>query len=312
VFVLSDDGNLFLEAGPWSVGNVPPANRQSVDSDVLVKPYPPVVTPTPWTGSANAVLTNQCQALGDVTVTLVVSEDLVTEGNGGFSLQLNSYPMPGVTSVGVALNWIQFTLYVSNDTATFQWQAWSLGTEAWPQGQPVGTTNPSQPVPGFSQPNALITSVPSNQLPKGSSLTIALKADPSSHGITQATFTVQLPGAQPQSVPVSFPASIPYKLVGGGSGTVNAQFPISGFQVDLVGPGNSSNATFTSGAGVLNYSVPAGGRLSVQSGGVGSACGQYSGATTGETSNIAYGVVSPPIASPGGAEITLGQWFGLA
>ena len=47
-------------------------------------------------------------------MTLAVTEDLVTDDNGGFSLQLNAYPMPGVTSVGLTLNWIQFTLYVSN------------------------------------------------------------------------------------------------------------------------------------------------------------------------------------------------------
>jgi hypothetical protein len=246
---------------------------------------------TTWSSGTNAVLTDQCQALSDVTVSLAVTEDLVTDDNGGFSLQLNAYPMPGVTSVGLTLNWIQFTLYVSNtygnNTAAFQWQAWSLGATAFPPGYtvPPGTTNPNQPVPPFPQPSPHITNVPSNQLPKGSSLTIALKTDPSSHGVTAATFTVQLAGAAAQSVTLDFPATNP-----------NAQFPIGGFQVDLVGPGNLSNATFTSGAGELTYSVPLGSSLSVQNGSVGTACGQYAGAVTGETSNVVYDAVSSPIA----------------
>lgn len=235
-----------------------------------------------WFSGTNAVLTDQCQALGDVTVNLAVTEDLVTEGNDGFSLQLNAYPMPGATSVGLALNWIQFTIYVSNtygsNTAAFQWQAWALGATQWPEGQPPGTTNPNQPVPPFHQPNPQITNVPSNQLLKGSSLTIALTTDPSSHGVTAAKFSVQLAGATERSVTLTFPG--------------DAQFPIGGFQVNLVGPGNLAQALFTSGAGELTYSVSPG-SLSVQNGGVGTACGQYPGALTGETSNVVYDAVTP-------------------
>jgi hypothetical protein len=237
-----------------------------------------------WSSGNNAVLIDQCKPLGDVTVTLLVTKDLVTVDDAGFSLQLNAYPMPGVTSIGIGLNWIQFTLYVSNtygpNTGAFQWQAWALGATSWPPGYsvPPGSTNPNQPVPPFTQPNAIFASVPSNQLPKGSSLSIELKTDPKSHGVTAATFIVQLVGAAPQSVTVPFPAANP-----------NAQFPIGGFQVDLVGPGNLSNAKFTSGEGEITYSVPSGSSLSVQNGGVGSGCGQYAGAITGESSNVVYG-----------------------
>ena len=55
----------------------------------------------------------------------------------------------------------------------------------------------------------------------------------------------------------------------GNSAPVDAQFPIGGFQVNVFGPDNDSNATFTSGAGELAYSVPLGSSLSVQNGGVG-------------------------------------------
>src|SRR5271156_5369140 len=122
---------------------------------------------TLWSSGTNAVLTDQCQALGNFGVILNVSQDLVT-ADDGFSLQLNCSPMPGVSVLGLPLNWIQFSLYVSNvfgnNTAAFQWQAWSLGATGFPQGQPQGTTQPQQPVPPFNQPPAVITNLPSNRL----------------------------------------------------------------------------------------------------------------------------------------------------
>ncbi len=269
-----------------------------------------------WSSNNNAVLTDQCRALGNFGVGLGVLEDLVTADDRGFSLQLNCYPMPGVSVVGLPLNWIQFTLYVSNvygnNTAAFQWQAWSLGATGFPQGQPQGTTQPLQPVPPFNQPPAVITNVPSNRLPKGSNLSINLETDPSSHGVTRATFTVELAGAEAQSVTLDFPASIPFNFTTGSPGVpVDAQFPIGGFQVNLVGPGCLSNAAFTSGAGWLFYTVDAGSSLlSVQNGGVGTACGQFAGAVTGETSNILY---DPEVGSATTefGEVTQSQSFGL-
>ena len=106
----------------------------------------------------------------------------------------------------------------------------------------------------------------------------------------------------------------------GGPGTpVNAQFPIAGFQVNLVGPGGSTTATFTSGAGELSYSVSSGSNLSAQNGGVGAECGQYEGAITGENSNVLYGDITPssgstvtqtlnvPVAAPA-IPTTGGRW----
>lgn len=240
-------------------------------------------------GSQNYELVGtNCQNIQALTVILDVSEDLVTSQNGGFSLQLNTLPPPGVTSVGLTLNWIQFTLYVSNNygnnTAAFQWQAWANGATTWPEGQPPGTTSPTQPVPPFPQPPAFITNVPSNKLPAGSSLTIALTTDESPpYGVTAATFTVQLAGLPAQSVPLPFP---PY-----------AQFPIAAFEVDLVGPGQLSTATFTSGAGQLTYSL-SGGEVCAQPPGTTGACAfQYY--ETGEKSNASYGPIIPNCGSGG-------------
>ena len=271
-----------------------------------------------WSSGNNAVFTNQCRALGDVTVTLDVTEDLTTADDKGFSLQLNAYPMPGVNVMGLPLNWLQYVIYVSNvygnNTAAYQWQAWSIGSTQWPEGDPSVPANANQPAVGIVQPqNNVITKVPSNRLPKGSTLTIALTTDPSSHGITAMKFSVGLPGAQEESITVDFPASVPFTFASGKpSSSYNAQFPISGFQVNIVGPGNDSQTMFSSGTGVLNYSVPAGGTLDVQPGYVGTACGQYAGSLTGESSNIEYAsFVTPPIASPGGAWLSRDQQFGL-
>jgi hypothetical protein len=250
--------------------------------------------PPRWSSGNNAVLTDNCQALDDVTVSLEVSQDLVTAGNSGFALQLNAYPMPGVTVVGnKTLNWIQFILFVSNNQATWNWQAWCLGRTDPEPTDPQGTSDPQQVVPPFpNPPSQLITpSVPSNQLLNGSSLIIALTTDPS-HAITAATFTVELAGAAPQSATLNFPASIPFKDRQGNPGVVDAQFPIGGFQVNLVDSRTGSKVTFNSGAGQLTYSVPLGRSLSVQNGGVGAACGQFPGANTGEQSNIVYHDVS--------------------
>jgi hypothetical protein len=128
-----------------------------------------------WSSNTNAVFTDQCQPLGDVTVNLAVTEDLVTYGDGGFSLQPNAYPMPGVTCAGLKKDWIQFSRYADqydglpNNTAAFQWQAWALEATAWSGGGPQGRrAGPTQPVPNFTQPDPLITSVANNRLPKGS------------------------------------------------------------------------------------------------------------------------------------------------
>jgi hypothetical protein len=42
--------------------------------------------------SNNAIVFNNCQSLQNLIVTLQVNWNLVTDGNNGFSLQLNCYP----------------------------------------------------------------------------------------------------------------------------------------------------------------------------------------------------------------------------
>jgi hypothetical protein len=75
--------------------------------------------------SNNAVLVNNCQNLQNLTVTLNVTEDLVTLGNTRFSLQLNCYPQIGSKAPNFtpetgdsSLTWFQYVVIVENSQVT--------------------------------------------------------------------------------------------------------------------------------------------------------------------------------------------------
>jgi hypothetical protein len=284
--------------------------------------------PASGSSGTNAVLVDvqqDCRPLGDIEVSLLVSEDLVTANDVGFSLQLNAYPTPGINPLGTnplhsgtkTLNWIQYTINVGfiSNKASFQWQAWCLGRTDNEPTDPARTSDPQQIVPPFDQPDrpeGVFRDVPNNRLPNGSAMIIRLTTDPSSHAVTQATFGVNVGGADFQSVTVPLQAQIDYldSETPPQPGVATAQFPITGFQVNLVGPSNLSDAPFTSGAGQLVCVQDGASRLlAVQNGGVGSACGQYKGAVTGETSNILYGPVTQGAVEPSGEGLF--QSFGL-
>jgi hypothetical protein len=209
----------------------------------------------------NAVLVNNCKSLQNLTVTFWVTEDLVTSGNNGFSLQLNCYPQtnPQATHEGTPLNWIQYVIAVVNNSLEWGIQYWS---------QPKGF--------GYSpSPNYVsFGSAPSNQVPAGSVMRIALVTD-SSDNVTHVTFSVTDPKGKVSSHTFALPS--------------NALCAIYGFQVDLVGPPTGTHScNFTSGAGTLTYAVGPSGTLAVQTTNTCSS-GQPS---TSETSNSKYGSVS--------------------
>ncbi len=84
-------------------------------------------------------MVNGCQNLLNLTVTLQVTEDLVTWGNKGFSLQLNSYPQPGQTCQGEPLDWFQYIIYVLDGQLSWEIQYWANAksysdTMRWPPG----------------------------------------------------------------------------------------------------------------------------------------------------------------------------------
>jgi hypothetical protein len=228
----------------------------------------------------NATLVDNCQNLQNLTVTLQVTQDLITLGNTGFSLQLNCYPQPASQSQGQTLNWFQYIIYVGgpiNSQLGWEIQYWSIGApSAWPTGytpNPPNTTPwlPVLPNDYFIQP---FGSAPSNQIPAGSVMQIQLATD-SNGNVTTATFSVTDASGNVSSFPFTFPAG--------------AVYPIYGFQVDVVGPGGGSACTFTSGAGTLAYSVSPG-ALSVQ--GASTNCGGPQPGT-GESSNVVYGDLTP-------------------
>ncbi len=77
-----------------------------------------------FSGASNIKFSASCQSLQGLTVTLQVTEDLVTLADSGFSLQLNCYPQPGqipqgqdlpVSDVGdLSLTWFQYIIIVTS------------------------------------------------------------------------------------------------------------------------------------------------------------------------------------------------------
>jgi hypothetical protein len=211
--------------------------------------------------SDNAVLFDDCKSLQHLTVTLKVTQDLVTLGNNGFSFQVNCYPQtkPQAVYQGVPLKWIQYVIAVENNSA--QW-----GIQCWPTVKGKGFDPPGN----YSS----FGSVSSNQVLKHSLMSIALATD-SSGNVTSATFSITDPAGKVSKRKYDFPP--------------DAFFAIYGFQLDLVGPPSGTHAcVFTSGAGTLTYAVSPG-TLAVQSS---NTCGGPQ-VSTAEESNALYGDVTP-------------------
>ncbi|MGC2404474.1 MAG: hypothetical protein WA510_32085 [Acidobacteriaceae bacterium] len=232
-------------------------------------------------GGNNTILVNGCQNLENLTVTLQVTQDLITVLNNGFSLQLNSYPQPGLTSQGEPLDWFQYIIYVLDNQLSWEIQYWAnaksySSTQRWPPGYIPNPPNTSPWLPVISNDYMLTSfgSASSSQIPAGSIMQIQLTSDVSGN-VTRATFKVTDPSGH-----VSL-AQYPF--------APGAIFPIYGFQVDIVGPGGLKFATFSSGVGTLSYTVSQG-ALAIQD--ASTRCGG-SQPPTGESSNTLYGEVTP-------------------
>jgi hypothetical protein len=211
--------------------------------------------------SKNVVLVDNCKSLQNLTVILHATVDLVTVGNNGFSLQLNCYPQtkPQATYRDKPLKWFQYVIAVEDNSV--QW-----GVQYWSETKGFGFS----PANNYSS----FGSAPSNQVPAGSVMKIALVTDANGN-VTSAAFSMTDPKGTVSSHTFPFPS--------------NALCAIYGFQVDLVGPPSGTHTcTFTSGVGVLTYGVSAG-TLAVQDK---NTCGG-SQLGTAETSNIVYGDVVP-------------------
>lgn len=260
-------------------------------------------------GANNAVLINNCQNLSNVTVQVQVTEDLITLEDTGFSVQLNCYPQIGAITpnstqgttfpgqVVGQLEWFQYVLIITNNSASFEIQYWAHAKSfqdagpggnppeiRWPPGYTPNPLNTSPWLPVF--PGTAVTgsvgSVSSNRIPAGSVITIALATD-STGNVTGATFSIADPNGNVQSG-----STKPWSDYAGQTEPANyGLFPIYGFQLDMSSaPGLP--VMFTSGAGALTYSVSSG-ALSVQTT---NTCGGIQPGTA-ENSNIVYQAVTP-------------------
>jgi hypothetical protein len=229
-----------------------------------------------WSSSNNAVLVNDCESLQNLTVTLQVTASLITAGNNGFSLQLNCYPQKNSSHLGVPLYWAQYVIAVDSDSVQGGIQYWS-----YPKGSGFSPKHNYVPFAQLAGGGG-----PPNSVPQGSVMKIAIATNPKKGNVvTSATFSITFPGAPTRSHKFTFPST--------------ALCAISGFQVDLVGPPvGTHTCKFTSGAGTLIYSVSSG-TLAVAA--KTPACynpdlpnnTNIQQTLTGETSNAAYGAVTP-------------------
>jgi len=96
--------------------------------------------------SNNAILVDNCQNLQNLTMTLEVTEDLVTVGDTGFSLQLNAYPQTTSQTQNVTpqtgpgtMTWFQYVIYVQNNQVTWEIQYWANKAFAYIPGTPTNT-----------------------------------------------------------------------------------------------------------------------------------------------------------------------------
>lgn len=241
----------------------------------------------PYASNNNAVLIDDCKNLQNLSVFLEVTEDVATTDGGGWSLQLNCYPPVGAYCQTSQVNWFQYIVIAQGGSLSYYIQYWALGVSSWPSSYtPQPGTSPWLPCWAHDYGGGIqygtFASINADTLPRQSTLQIALVTN-TSGGVTGVNFIYTDPDGNVHPATFNPPAV----------------HPIVGCQLNFVGaPGGTANFTqgLTNSRGIIYYSVSSG-QLSVQSGGVGSACGEYSGAITGETSNMSYSDINGAPAS---------------
>jgi len=239
----------------------------------------------PLTSNTNYLLKSGCQPIEGLNVALQASPTQALVANNGFTMQLNAY-----NPASPNISWMQYVIKVSGNSASASIQYWDISLFNKCAASCMGSltcivascTGPTIwfPLPSVQTPFVQIPlpkPLPSNTLPAGWTLGIAL--DYNGGNVSGATFTVQDNASPPNvySVPIAVPVSL--------------QLPIVAFQVDVVGPGGLVPATtFSPGAGSITYQ--ANGQLCIE-GGLPDACSNTVGSIpTNETSNAQYGPVS--------------------
>lgn len=223
----------------------------------------------------NYLLTNgkNCQNIEGLKVALKVTQDMFATsptlgGNAGCSIQLNAYNPAGPTT-----SWMQYVFTAGGNAINYQVQYWDMATACACGHAVCDCTGP------VVNQNGTVLSLPNNTIPAGYALEIDLSNDAAGN-ITGALFSVTDNTGKTTSSLATLDA--------------NQQFPIVAFQVNVVGPGNSSDSQFSSGAGTITYEI-ANGQLCVE-GGLPDTCSNSSGSGIGtsETSNAIYGPIESP------------------
>jgi hypothetical protein len=238
-----------------------------------------VATPAPLGSNTNFVLGSNCNPMADVAVTVEVTQDIVYTGHGkpmkgsdsvsGFSFQLNCFSPAQFKDVAQ-----QYVIGYDGSSLYWQVNNWKLDPK-----------NPKQ-FDVLILEGGDLTGVGGHKLPAGWQLLISLDNDGNGN-ITGATFSVVDPkGNNPGKHSTSIGKS--------------KQAPIMGFEMVLVGPGNSESVTFSSGAGIFQYLASSLLNVSVDL----PVCAEPS--MTQETANTLYGPMSAD------ASNVLTQSFSLA
>ena len=236
-------------------------------------------------GNNNVVLVNSCNSLENLTVTLTVTEDLVTVGDVGFGMQLNCFPQAGQVAQSEPLNWFQYFLVV--ESGQIQWglpEYWDTNNfngstgapNPWPTGYTPNPANTTTDLPVIANDGGAsdLANVANNRILAGSVLEIALTTD-ASKNVTKVTYSYTDPGGHTSTHEYDFANA--------------AQFSIYGAQCVVVGPFNGAPTSFSSGVGTLSYAISSG-SLAVES--PGTTCGGYPEPGTAENSNAIYGAVT--------------------
>jgi hypothetical protein len=250
-------------------------------------PSEPASAQNHWSGNGPMLLGSgtACQSISNLTVSLHVTQNMLatTSGgdlkqdvpNGGFSFQLNASPMQKPTQPPVF--WLQYLIIVQHNKAIPFVQYFDN----------AGTYSIYHPI--ILRPNALPAG---NMIPAGYVLTVGLVSDPRNGNVTGANFSIT-DNAGKQTTIAMPSAAIPmpnYGRARSNNPRDTILSPFSTFALAIVGPPSYEKSTFLSGAGYITYDVPRGQLNQTQA----STCGVIS---TGEQSNVSYGMISPSAGS---------------
>ncbi len=213
----------------------------------------------------------KCSNIENLTVSLYVTQSMIAEWTGGgdsgtgFGIQLNANPFPGqIAPNGQEYNWLQYVMMIHADQAQAMVEYW------YPNNQYV--TYPT------------IEYLSSDTIQAGSILSIQLTSNSNGY-VSEITYSVTNPNG------VTTPLQMQPIFIGE-STPLLVQF--ESFQVDIVGPWDSQDSTFSSGQGYITYTA-SDGPLSVGN------C--PTGYEPAERSNVYYGPMVP------GANSTVTQGF---